>query len=232
MRTKIITALVVGGLLVGAGMVTSIVSSPAVALAEEGTSEPQEDGFFQRGLSFLSDVLSGLVGDGTITQDQADAIITATEAKAAEVRAERQAVRELTMSLLEDGVITQAEAAQLPEDHPFFNEKYDEAWADGELTVAEIRALRPHPRWNAFKKGARFGALLDDGGIDQAEYDQLIQHLPEDSPLAQIDVSQYLDDGVITVDELREIFADHPPFGWHHPFGADSVSPGEDAPAA
>jgi hypothetical protein len=43
--------------------------------------------------------------------------------------------------------------------------------------------------------------LLDDGGIDQSEYDGL----PDGHPLKDIDVSEYLDDGVITIAELREI---------------------------
>lgn len=232
MRNKLIAALIAGGLLVGAGVVTSIVSSPSVALAQSESDQPEQEGFFQRGLSFLSDVLAGLVGDGTITQDQADEVIAATEAKAVEVRTERQAVRDLTKSLLEDGVITEAEAAQLPDNHPFLSDEYAEAWADGELTIEEIRQVRPHPRLDAFKRGARFGALLDDGGIDQAEYDQLIENLPPDSPLAQIDVSQYLDDGVITIDELREIFGGQPPFGWRHPAGPDSPASGDGTSAA
>ena len=44
--------------------------------------------------------------------------------------------------------------------------------------------------------------MLDDGGIDQEEYDSL----GDDHPLKQVDVSEYLaDDGLITIDELREI---------------------------
>jgi hypothetical protein len=43
--------------------------------------------------------------------------------------------------------------------------------------------------------------VVDDGGIDRAEY----EGLPDDHPLKDIDVSEYLDDGVITIAELREI---------------------------
>jgi hypothetical protein len=43
--------------------------------------------------------------------------------------------------------------------------------------------------------------LLDDGGIDQEEYDSL----SDNHPLKQIDVSEYLADGVISIDELREL---------------------------
>ncbi|HEY5889928.1 MAG TPA: hypothetical protein VIW94_04410 [Acidimicrobiia bacterium] len=70
----------------------------------------------------------------------------------------------------------------------------------------EIRAAREAsgltpPQRGQLRRGVWLGALLDDGGIDQAEYDGL----PDIHPLKQSDVSQYLEDGVITFDELREI---------------------------
>lgn len=198
MRNKIMAALVAGGLLIGAGFVTSVVSSPGTASAQE-TTDTEEDERGSRLWGFLEEVLSDLVGEGTIDQGQADAIVAAAEAKADEIKAEREAARELFQELIEDGVLTEDEAAQLPEDHWVFNEAFDEAWEDGELTTEEIRENRPHR--GKLRKAARLGALLDDGGIDQAEYDSL----GEDHPLKQIDVSEYLEDGIITIDELREI---------------------------
>ncbi|MCZ6661829.1 MAG: hypothetical protein O6951_02730 [Actinobacteria bacterium] len=206
MRNKILASIVAGGLLVGAGFVTSVVSSPTAASAQEDAGDSEDKGFLHRGFEFLSGVLSDLVSEGTIEQSDADAVLAAVEEKAAEIKAEREATRELTQELLEDDVITEDEATQLSDDHPFFNEKFDEAWEDGELTTEEIREIRPHHRRGGFRRGAHFGALLDDGGIDQAEYNDLIESLGEDHPLAQIDVSQYFDgDDLITVDELREI---------------------------
>ena len=205
MRNKIIAAAVAGGLLVGAGFLTTVVSAPSVASAQEETDEAQGHGFFRRGLDILSEVLSDLVSDGTIDQSQADAVTDGVQAKAEEIKIEREALHELIKSFLEDGVITAAEAAQLPEDHPFNGDAFDEAWEDGELTMEEIREARPHPRRHAFKRGARFGALLDDGGIDAAEWGSLVAELPEDHPLGQVDVSGYLIDDVITIEELREI---------------------------
>ena len=206
MRNKIVASIVAGGLLVGAGFVTSVVSSPSIASAQEDAGDSEDKGLRHRGFEFLSGVLSDLVSEGTIEQSDADAVLAGVEDKAAEIKAEREATRELTQELLEDDVITEDEATQLPDDHPFFNEKFDEAWEDGELTTEEIREIRPHHRRGAFRRGAHFGALLDDGGIDQAEYNDLIESLGEDHPLAQIDVSEYFDgDNLITVDELREI---------------------------
>ncbi len=201
MKNKVLAAMAVGGLLVGAGLVTSIVSAPGTATAQEDTDSTTEDGPFPRILGFLGDVLDGLVDDGTIDQDQADAILEATSDKASELRDEHDAVRQQLRDFLEDGVITEDEAAQLPEDHPLLSDRYDEAWADGQITRDE---LRPFSRRHAFERGRELGALLDDGGIDQEEYDSL----DDDSPLKQADVSEYLEDGLITPDELREIHQD------------------------
>lgn len=100
-------------------------------------------------------------------------------------------------------MITADELSQLPDDHPFNDPDgpFADALADGQLTRDELAEVHPHPRRDRFKRGVGLGALLDDGGIDQAEYDSL----DDDNPLKQIDVSEYLDDGVITIAELREI---------------------------
>lgn len=202
MHNKVMAALAAGGLLVGAGLVTSIVSAPGAASAQEEVSGTDEGhGFFARGIEFLSGVLDGLVDEGTITSDQADALLEAVDEAATELHEQREALREQIHGYLEDGVLTSEEAANLPDDHWLLGDVFDEAWEDGELTVEEIREARPHPRRDAFRHGVRFGALLDDGGIDQGEYDGL----PDTHPLKQVDVTGYLEDGVITIDELREI---------------------------
>jgi hypothetical protein len=200
MRERVLVAVVAGGLLVGAGLVTSFVSAPATAEAQED-GDGQERRLFPRLGGFFEEVLDELVADGTITQDQADAIVAAAEEKATDMREERAAQRELLQSLLEDDVITEDEAGELPEDHWLLADVFDEAWEDGELTRAEIEELRPHPHRGAFRFGLRFGALLDDGGIDQEELDSL----PDDHPLKQADVADYLEDGLITPDELRQL---------------------------
>ena len=141
MRNKIIAAAVAGGLLVGAGVVTTVVSAASPASAQEEGAASEERGVFHRGMDFLSEVLSDLVGDGTIDQAQADAIVAAVETKAEEVWAEVQAQRELIKGFLEDEVISADELAQLPDDHPFNNPDgpFGEAIADGELTLDEIK---------------------------------------------------------------------------------------------
>lgn len=205
MRNKIIAALVAGGLLIGAGFVTSIVSSPGTASAQEESTETGHRGLFARGLEFLSEVLDELVGEGTIDQSDADAVLEAVTDKAEETRETRRAIHEAIKTALEDGELTKQEAldAGVPEDHWLFTaDALQDAWEDGKLTTEEIRQARPHPRRDAFKRGARLGALLDDGGIDPGEYDSL----GDDHPLSQVEVDEYFDDdGLITTDELREI---------------------------
>ena len=202
MLNKVLAAFVAGAVLVGVGFVTSALSSPGTAQAQGDASE--ETGPSSRLLGFLDEVLDELVADGTLTQEQADAVAETAEAKATEDREAFRSQRELVRELLEDGVISEEEASQLPEGHWLLADRFDDAWEDGEVTLAEIREQAPHPRWNGFEKGLRFGALLDDGGIDQQEFDSL----GEDHPLKQIDVTEYLADGLITPQELREIHQD------------------------
>ncbi len=61
--------------------------------------------------------------------------------------------------------------------------------------------MAPRPR--GFRRGARIGALLDDGVIDADE----LAELPEGHPLTDPDgpAADYLDDGQLTVEELREL---------------------------
>jgi polyhydroxyalkanoate synthesis regulator phasin len=167
MRTKIIAAFVAGGLLVGAGFLTSAISAPGTAQAQdespdgsEGLAGP-EDHVLRPALGFLDDVLDGLVADGTLDQEQADAVVDAVEEKAREFVEEHR------------------------DDFERFREEGRE-------------------QWRSFGKGLHFGALLDDGAIDQEEYDAL----DDDHPLKQIDVSEYLEDGSITRDEFRAILSD------------------------
>jgi hypothetical protein len=93
-----------------------------------------------RATSVLSDVLDGLVDDGTLDQSQADAVLEAVDARIEELRAEKEALREQMSTFLEDGTLTEEELAQLPEDHPLRN--LDQFLDDGQLTEDELSQLR------------------------------------------------------------------------------------------
>lgn len=161
MGKKILAALVVGGLLVGAGFLYSVISSPDMALAQE---DEGSEGTFSRIIGFLDEVIDDLVDDDTITQDQADAIVSAIEEKAAAVKEDLEANRELLREMLEDGVITEEEASDLPDDHFLFDERFDEAWEDGELSADDLRGLFRHGRRGFFPH--RFGTEFPRFGND------------------------------------------------------------------
>jgi polyhydroxyalkanoate synthesis regulator phasin len=91
---------------------------------------------------FLSEVLAELVDNGTITQEQADAIVGAIQDKAEARRTELERVRALLQTFLEDGVITQAEIDQLPADNPL-RVAFDSIAEDGQISVDQLRQLHP-----------------------------------------------------------------------------------------
>ena len=134
-------------LLVGA---TSVLAAPAA----DGPANVVQAALGRAG-SVLSDVLDDLVGKGTITRAQADAIEQAVDARRTELQAERERLREQMQTFLEDGVLSAEELAQLPEDHPLRN--LDQYLEDGQLTLDELRALR------AMGGHGHHGGWLHDG---------------------------------------------------------------------
>jgi|FLYL01.1.fsa_nt_gi polyhydroxyalkanoate synthesis regulator phasin len=113
----------------------------AVAQTDEGggSEAPERPRF-----GILGEVLDELVSDGVLDESQAEAVLDAVAAKKEEIRAERQALREQIQEFLSDGVITQDEIAQLPEDSRA--RQVLEELSDDEITVAEFRRLFRHHR--------------------------------------------------------------------------------------
>ena len=170
---KVIASLAAAGVLVaGAFVATSVASSSAEAqTAEENTTQE-----FQRPEpgSIVNEVLAELVEAGTINQSQADAVAEALEAKRAELKENRPEGREgrrgkarmrrHIAGLLEDGVISADEIAELPDGHPFKNPdgEFADELADGQITQEE---------WDAFiaeKKAEREAAQSDGEAGDGA----------------------------------------------------------------
>lgn len=160
MKPKIIASAVAAALLIAAGFATAIISAPSSAVAQEDDSEDQDVKPYglRHGAGVLDEVLSDLVDEGVLDQDQADAVLDALETKATELKEEHEANRELLEELFSDGVLTSEEAEQLPDDHFLLSERFDEAWADGELTREEIGQMHPFRRGfrEGFERGFHF----------------------------------------------------------------------------
>ena len=147
---RIIASLAAVGVLVAGGLAVSMISGDT-ALAQVAPQPTESDDATGPREAALDEVMSGLVADGVITQEQADAVKEALQAKGEELRAERQerraerkAQRELIRSFLEDDVIDANELAQLGDDHPLNDPDGPAApyLDDGQLTKDELRELR------------------------------------------------------------------------------------------
>jgi len=149
---KIIASVAAAGVLVvGAFVASTITTSEASAQTEETPSVTDEIRRPHPG-AILDEVLADLVGDGTLEQDEADAVKSAMTEKWDELkekfgdrrerRAHRREMHDNIESWLEDGVITADELAELDFDLPRFEDgPLAEALEDGQITQAE---------WDAF----------------------------------------------------------------------------------
>ena len=162
MRT-ILTSLVAAGVLVAGGFVAASIAGPGTASAQEST-------FVEPAVETVADVIQGLVVDGTLTQEQGDAVIGALEqhrAERKELREERRqerqqereehmqevagilgtTVEDLTSQLREGATLAEVAGDQLDELRAYLideaNERIDTALADGKIDedrAAELRA--------------------------------------------------------------------------------------------
>lgn len=152
---KPIAILAASGLIaLGGAAATSAASDPATAPAAAAVTA--QDGSRE---TILTDVLKSLVTDGTITQAQADKIVSTLDAKRTALRAERDAARAQMQEFLTDGVITADELAKLPADSPLRN--LGSILDDGQITLDELRSLRGAGGFGGRGHGHGFGGPLD-----------------------------------------------------------------------
>jgi hypothetical protein len=150
---KVLAALAASGVLIAGGFVTSAVSAPVAADAQEAPDTTADTVRPERG-AILDEVLADLVADGVIDGDQATKIKDALEAKHEELREQfgdrgprargfRDGARFEMRGFLEDGVIDADELAQLPEGHPLTDPDGPAAeyLDDGKLTAEELEEL-------------------------------------------------------------------------------------------
>lgn len=115
--------------------------------------------------SALTDVLDDLVAKGTINESQKTAILDALAAERTARREARQAEREQIQGFLSDGVITQSEFDQLPEDSRI--RQLEDLLSNGGITTDELRALRGFGGKGGHGGGKWFGGM--DGTTPDAE---------------------------------------------------------------
>lgn len=148
---RIIAALAAGSLLLGAVLVAGVVASGAATAQQVDETTEATDRPPRRG-QLLESVLDDLVTQLTITEAQANAIMDAVDAKIEEIeeqypeahnRVHRGARRGFIRGLLEDGVISAEELAELPEGNPLTDPDGPAAayLGDGQITEEEWQEL-------------------------------------------------------------------------------------------
>lgn len=140
--TKAIALPVVSGVLLvaGAGAVLAATAPAAPSgqhvLAATATATPTTPSASARPMApMLTAVLDDLVGQGTITSAQEQAIVDAWVSKRGELKAERARIK----SIFADGILTADELAQLPADSPL--QQLKPLLTNGQITVDQIRKV-------------------------------------------------------------------------------------------
>jgi len=176
-----------------AGLLLVVGASVALAQTDDGdtttdtSTEPEDDAspdrFGHRG-EVLQSVLDDLVADGTLTQDQADAVIAALEEKRTEFQSLRDELRAGWDEAWADDVLTEDEVADLADGLPFADRLTDpdgplaEYWEDGQLTRDELAEAREA---FGFGRGGRHhhGPWADDTETPDTEESSFLS--PDDS---------------------------------------------------
>ena len=115
----------------------------------------------------------------------------------------RAIVQETLAELVADGTITQAQADAIT----------DALAAKAEEYKDEIEQWREEHRdriRDGKRRAFRLGQYLEDGVIDSAELDEIMDQVPDDHWLKDPDgpAAPYLADGQVTADELRRLHED------------------------
>lgn len=130
MRRAVLTV-ATGALILGGSLVVLAQSD------DESATEAEQRGPLGHA---IEEVLADLVADDTLTQDQADAVIEALEARRSELRQEVEAAHDQLEEFWEDDQLTPEEIDQLPQWHRWRG--LSDLLEDGVITRDELGAMR------------------------------------------------------------------------------------------
>ena len=111
--------------------------------------------------NLLEGVLTGLVEEGTLSQNQSDRVLSAVESKKLTIKAEREEIKNLINEMLEDGKITIVELDSVAtidqEKIDRFKEHFSEELEDGVISEEEFKDnIKTHYRKGHHKsKGSK-----------------------------------------------------------------------------
>lgn len=132
---KTVAALTAGALIAGGAMVATAQTEPDATGTETSIVEMKRG---ERISSFFDD----MVGEGVISEDQADAMLAEIESRHEERVADREQRRSAFESAWEDDVLTVAELEELGADRILAEDgPFAEVLEDGELTRDEFEAV-------------------------------------------------------------------------------------------
>lgn len=147
-----------------------LVLGVATAVMARGAHRGSPGGPRTERTSLLEQVLTDLVGKGTVTQQQSDAITTALQERRSEALEEAKAALDQLKAFWEDDVLTADEIAQLPSADRITAAEgpLAEALEDGQITKEELDGIRAehspgHRRFGHHRRGPMKAAFGQSG---------------------------------------------------------------------
>ena len=156
-------------LLLGIGVFGLALGIGIMGISYASEAPQVRENFFEKKVSndkadkknLLEDVLSDLVEEGTLSQNQSDSVLSAVESKKLTIKAEREEIKNLINEMLEDGKITIVELDSVAtidqEKIDRFKEHFSEELEDGVISEEEFKDnIKSHYRKGHHKsKGSK-----------------------------------------------------------------------------
>ena len=156
-------------LLLGIGVFGLALGIGIMGISYASEAPQVRENFFEKKVSndkadkknLLEDVLSDLVEEGTLSQNQSDSVLSAVESKKLTIKAEREEIKNLINEMLEDGKITIVELDSVAtidqEKIDRFKERFSEELEDGVISEEEFKDnIKSHHRKRHHKsKGSK-----------------------------------------------------------------------------